>query len=106
IAESSADSGWILEAEHDCGATSHYLGEYDTALRHLKHVEELYEPALHHRHAWLYGKDPFAIALVHPAMALTLTGRVATGLAVAQRAVGHAVRWPHPFSHLWTLIGV
>lgn len=106
VADASGDAGLMLEAEHDCGTTSLYLGQFERALHHLERVQTLYDPNTHHGHAWLYGKDPMPVALVHRAMILVCIGRVDSALDAAREAVAHTERWPHPFTYLWALIGL
>ena len=94
-----------LEAEVDRGTTSYYLGHTARALEHLERAIAIYDPALHHAHAFMYGKDPGAVALVHASGALWLLGRAEDGLAAAKRARALAGTWAHPFSAIWAAIG-
>jgi class 3 adenylate cyclase/predicted ATPase len=94
-----------LEAELDRGTTSYYLGRTAESREHLAHAIELYDPAQHFPHAFVFGKDPGAVALVHMAGVEWLIGRADDALATANRGRALATTWNHPFSELWAAIG-
>ena len=58
-----------------------YVGRLEEALEHLDRVAALYDPAQHRHHAFVFGKDPFAITRVQAAIALFALGRPDTALA-------------------------
>jgi class 3 adenylate cyclase/predicted ATPase len=102
VAHSTGDRALLLEAEHDCGATAVYLGRFEEALGHLERCIRLYDPAQHYHHVFVYGKDAFAVAHVHLAMAHWCLGRPDTALTCAQRALDHTLQWQHPFTQAWS----
>jgi class 3 adenylate cyclase/predicted ATPase len=94
-----------LEAELDRGTTSYYLGRTAESREHLERAIAIYDPAQHFPHAFAFGKDPGAVALVHLGGAEWLLGRSDDALATANRGRQLATTWNHPFSELWTGIG-
>ena len=105
LAESTGDDGLVLEAEVELGNILVYMGRLDEALEHLDRVAALYDPAQHRHHAFVFGKDPFAITRVHAAMALYCLGREEEASAQIAAGLAHLGRHPHPFSDGWTLLG-
>ena len=79
LAESTGDDGLVLEAEVELGNILMYIGRLEEALEHLDRVAALYDPALHRHHAFVFGKDPYAITRVQAAMALFSLGRPGGG---------------------------
>lgn len=94
-----------LEAEVDLGNTLLYLGRPRETLVHLTRVDELYDPQLHHLHAFIYGRDPRAIALLHRALALWTLGRPDAALQCIAEAETLLDEWPHPFTEAWVHTG-
>jgi class 3 adenylate cyclase len=94
-----------VEAELDVGTTSYYLGRTAESLAHLDRSLAIYDPAVHHVHAFMYGKDPGAVAHVHRSGALWLLGRPRDGMAAANAGRALSETWSHPFSAIWTGVG-
>ena len=94
-----------LEAELDRGTTSYYMGRTAESLEHLERAVAIYDPAQHFPHAFIFGKDPGAVALVHLGGVEWLRGRSDDALATANRGRALAGTWNHPFSELWAAIG-
>ncbi len=105
LAEQTGDAGLRLEGHHDRGTTAFYLGHLDDALDQLDRCVALYVPEEHYGHAFAFGKDPAAVAMVHQALAHALQGRPRRSLEVAEAAITHTRQWVHPFSHIWALCG-
>ncbi len=68
-------------------------------------MAELYDPAQHRHHAFVFGKDPFAITRVQAAIALFALGRPDAALASIAEGIAHLERFPHPFSEGWVRLG-
>ena len=98
------DRELILESELDRGVTPVYLGRFEESLPHLDRVNELYDPAIHHHHVFLYGKDPGAVAHIHKTLALWNLGYPERAARAANDAKALTERWIHPFTDLWSSI--
>jgi len=105
LATSTGDDGLELEAEVELGNILMYVGRLEEALEHLDRVAELYDPARHRHHAFVFGKDPFAITQVQAAMALFALGRPDTAMERIAAGTAHLERFPHPFSEGWVRLG-
>jgi class 3 adenylate cyclase/tetratricopeptide (TPR) repeat protein len=105
LAISTGDPGLELEAEVELGNILMYVGRLEEALAHLDRVAELYDPARHRHHAFVFGKDPFAITRVQAALALFALGRPDTAQASIEQGLAHLERFPHPFSEGWVRLG-
>lgn len=105
LARGTGDPGLELEAEVELGNILVYVGRLEEALEHLDRVTELYDPARHRHHAFVFGKDPFAITRVQAALALFALGRADEALAEIETGAAHLERFPHPFSEGWVRLG-
>jgi tetratricopeptide (TPR) repeat protein len=105
LAVSTGDAGLELEAEVELGNIIMYVGRLEAAIEHLDRVAALYDPARHRHHAFVFGKDPFAITRVQAAMALFALGRPDTAMAYIAEGTAHLARYPHPFSEGWVRLG-
>src|SRR5205823_13641076 len=70
----------------------------------LTKVAEFYDPARHHHHTLMFGRDPGAIALAHLALGSVCTGELDRALAEMHTALELVTRWPHPFSEAWVRV--
>jgi predicted ATPase len=82
-----------------------YVGRLEESLEHLDRVAALYDPALHRHHAFVFGKDPYAITRVQAAMALFSLGRPEEASARIADGIAHLEHFPHPFSEGWVRLG-
>ena len=105
LAASTGDPGLELEAEVELGNILMYVGRLEESLEHLDRVAALYDPARHRHHAFVFGKDPFAITRVQAALALFALGRADTAMAYIGDGIEHLERYPHPFSEGWVRLG-
>jgi tetratricopeptide (TPR) repeat protein len=105
LAVSTGDAGLELEAEVELGNILMYVGRLDEALAHLDRVAALYDPVSHRHHAFVFGKDPFAITQVQAAIALFALGRPDEALRRIADGTAHLERHPHPFSEGWVRLG-
>ena len=106
VAQRIGDPELILEAELDRGTTSYYLGHFKECLPHLERVGSLYDPSIHHDHVFTYGKDPGVVALIHKSHALWGLGYPDQANQAANAAKALTERWIHPFSDVWSRIGL
>ena len=105
LATSTGDAGLELEAEVELGNILMYVGRLEEALEHLDRVAELYDPERHRHHAFVFGKDPFAITQVQAALALFALGRPDAAMERIAAGAAHLERFPHPFSEGWVRLG-
>ena len=105
LAASTGDPGLELEAEVELGNILMYVGRLEESLEHLDRVAALYDPARHRHHAFVFGKDPFAITQVQAAIALFALGRPDEATKRIGDGIAHLERYPHPFSEGWVRLG-
>jgi predicted ATPase len=101
LARAQGNADFELEAEVDLGNTLFYAGRAAEAREHLERADELYIPELHHQHAFLYGREPGAVARLHRALALWILGRPDAALDWLRSAETLLHEWPHPFTEAW-----
>lgn len=96
----------LLEAHVDAGNARFYTGDLPGGDEHLGKVLELYKPAEHHHHVYMFGKDPAAVAEVHLAISRWFQGFPDQALEISLNSVARTEEWLHPFSHVWALLGL
>lgn len=106
LAESTGDSGLILEAAHNVGASAVYRGDMRGAVAPFSRTLALFEPSRHGAHLFMFGKDPRATALVHLSMVHAQLGDLGQAERTAREAVSVAESVHHPFSLCWSLVGL
>ncbi|HTK54542.1 MAG TPA: adenylate/guanylate cyclase domain-containing protein [Gemmatimonadaceae bacterium] len=106
IAERSGDPELILEAAHDRGTCSLYMGKFDEASRFLGQAAEIFDPARHAHHAFLYSKLAGPSAMAHQLLIHAVRGDREGAKAVAERSLADAEAGNHAFSRLWVLTGL
>ena len=106
FAERIGDPELILEAEQDRASVAVYTGRFEAALTSVRRMATIYVPERHHAHVHFYGKDPMASALAQGSLALACLGQLDAALAQSRRAVALMEQWPHPFSLVWTQLGL
>ena len=105
IANNSGDIELLLESSLDYGAVLIYTGKLSESLTYFALVLDLYRPELHHNHAFLYGRDPGAVSLLHEALAFWYLGYPDHSLVTLERGLNLTNEWKHPFSRAWVLMG-
>lgn len=105
LARAEGNVDFELEAELDLGNTLFYLGRPVEAQAHLARAAELYVPARHHEHAFLYGREPGAVGRLHQALALWSLGEPDAALEHLRSARALLEDRPHPFTEAWIQIG-
>ncbi len=99
LARQQQDPVLLLEAHHACWSTALSRGELKVAQAHAEQGLALYDPQLHHSHAWLYsGHDPGVCARVWGALVSWLQGYPAQALQSAHTALTLAHELGHPFT--------
>ncbi|MGA7869409.1 MAG: hypothetical protein WCA22_00785, partial [Candidatus Binatus sp.] len=86
------------EAHLARGNSLFVLGELIPALDHFERAVTIYDPRMHHSHAFLYGLDPGVFCLVRIGWGLTLRGYPDRGLRKAGEAIALAQQQAHHFS--------
>ena len=92
-----------LQANLAVGMTLSFLGEFADAREHLEHAVSLYDPARYHRPAYSYLEDPTVAALAHLAHVLWRMGYPDQALSTAEKAIGLAREFDHPYSIAYAL---
>lgn len=105
VADASGDDELLLEAAHDRGTSAFYLGRLDEAMPALERALELYDPAAHAHHAFLYSKLPGPTALVHLAMAHVVRGEIARARSACDALDELVARGDHAFTRVWAQTG-
>jgi class 3 adenylate cyclase/predicted ATPase len=103
LGENYNQSSMLVEGRWTIGNTLFWLGEFDKSRENLEKAIELYDPAEHHKNAYIFGQDPLVGAhcylsytewyLGYPDKALNRTNEI---LEVARNL-------NHPFSIGWAL---
>ena len=105
LARAGGNVDFELEAEVDLGNTLFYVGLPAESRLHLARADELHVPARHHQHAFLYGREPGAVARLHRALALWSLGEPDAALECLRSAEALLSAWPHPFTECWIQTG-
>jgi predicted ATPase/class 3 adenylate cyclase len=92
-----------LQANLAVGMTLSFLGEFADAREHLEHAVSLYDPAKYHRPTYSYLEDPTVAALTHLAHVLWRMGYPDQALSTAEKAIGLAREFDHPYSIAYAL---
>jgi class 3 adenylate cyclase/predicted ATPase len=105
LARAQGNRDFELEAEVDLGNILFYTARPAEARDHLARADELHVPAIHHQHAFLYGREPGAVARLHRALALWTLGEPDAALDCLRSAEALLHEWPHPFTEAWIQTG-
>ena len=103
LAQNAQDSGLLLEAQWAWGTTSFWFGELAIARERLVNSLSLYDPQLHHSHAFQYGTDPGVSARSYNALTLWHLGYPDQALSESQRVLTLAHEVGHPLSQVYAL---
>ena len=96
-AETSKDSGFLIEAERAACATRFWMGDLAECRAHGDRVMALYHD-VHHRHlADLTVTDPKTVAGYYASLGTWLQGFPDLAVQVAAASIGHSRRRQHPF---------
>jgi predicted ATPase len=99
LAESVQDSGLLVEAHLVQGNSLLLFGKLLPALEHFGRAISLYDPQIHHVHAFVYGLDPGVFCLGRTAWLLELLGHPDQ----ASKRIGEALALAHKQSHAYSL---
>ena len=100
LAEKVQDSGFLVEAHLALGNSLLFFGNFVPALQHFDQALSLYDPRVHHVHAFTYGLDPGVLCLVRSAWLLEFLGYSDQ----ASKKMGEALALAHKQSHAFTLV--
>jgi predicted ATPase len=101
ISKEAQDRDLLLEAHLTVGHNNMVLGKFNSALKHHKQGIALYDPHLHHSHAFQFGQDPGIVCLVYAALDLCYLGFLDQALKKIQDAFNLAHELSHPHSQVY-----
>jgi predicted ATPase len=103
LAQSQQEPALLLEAHRALGITAFYFGEFAPARAHFEQGIAIYDPQLHHSHAFLYGLDPGVVFHMFAAWALWMLGYPDQAMQRIHDALTLAGELSHPLSLAQTL---
>jgi predicted ATPase len=98
LGEEAKETGLILQGHLSLGLTNFYLGEFETALKHMEHGIRLYDKKEHHTMAYTYGENPGVVCLSYSALTLWMLGHFEKAVQRDQETLMLADEISHPFS--------
>lgn len=101
LGEQTEDDGVLVEAHWTLGDALYWMGDLETADRHLRAAAGLYDPERHRTHAFRFGQDPGVATHCYHAATLWTRGQTREALASLQRATALADQLNHPFTTAW-----
>jgi class 3 adenylate cyclase/predicted ATPase len=104
LARSAEDPALTLEVENMLGATLYFQGEPGEAQEHLGVAFSLYDPEIHHAHAFEYGQDPGAFSLANGALAEAMLGFDDESVRSSDNAIQLARRLNHSYTLVFALV--
>jgi predicted ATPase len=104
LARGAGDPSLTLEAENMLGATLYFRGEQGEAQRHLRAALSLYDPEIHHAHAFEYGQDPGVFSLASSALVEAVLGLDDESVRSSDQAIALARRLNHSYSLVFALV--
>jgi len=96
LAQSSKDTGLIVEAHHAMGVTCCIAGEFAKALEHLELAISNYDPVKHEHLRFVFGQDPAVACMFHAGWALWFLGYPDRALKRNAESIALARRLKHP----------
>lgn len=96
LAQTTGDSGLLVEAHHALGVSCCTAGEFARALEHLDQAIGIYNPVDHDALKFVYGQDPAVACLFHAAWALWFLGYPDQSLKRDNESIALARRLKHP----------
>jgi class 3 adenylate cyclase/predicted ATPase len=97
------DTEMLIEGHWMLGDTLFWLADFNTAQHELEQTIELYNPELHHTHAYIYGQDPCVAAHCYLSCTHWYLGNLDKAYAENAVAIQLANSLRHPFSIGWSL---
>jgi predicted ATPase len=104
LARSAGDPALTVEAENMLGATLYFHGELGEARKHHTAALSLYDPEIHHAHAFEYGQDPGVLSLANQALVEAVLGLDSESVRSSDQAIALARRLNHSFSLVFALV--
>jgi predicted ATPase len=96
LAQTTGDSGLLVEAHHAVGVSHCIAGEFARGLEHLEQAIGIYNPVDHDALKFVYGQDPAVACLTHAAWALWFLGYPDQSLKRDNESIALARRLKHP----------
>lgn len=103
MGEATGDAGMMLEASWTLGNAQFWMGDLESAQRNLERAVALYDPAVHHIHAYYYGQDPGVAARCYLVYTLLQRGEIEEMKRVEREMLALAESLHHPFTTGWSL---
>ena len=104
LARSAEDPALTLEVENMLGATLYFQGRPGEAQEHLGVAFSLYDPEIHHAHAFEYGQDPGTFSLANGALVEAMLGFDDESVRSSDTAIQLARRLNHSYSLVFALV--
>jgi predicted ATPase/class 3 adenylate cyclase len=100
LAEEARDPALLMEAHHALGVTLLALGQFSSALEHLKQAITIYDQNDYSSLAHVYGQDSGVVCRSHAAWALWFLGHPDQARTLNEQAVtlARGLSHPHPYS--------
>ena len=101
LGSEARDTAMLVEAYWTLGNSEFWLGNFQSALIELNRAIDIYDPAGHHIHAYIYGQDPGIAARCYREYTYWFLGYPEKALAERKATVALAESLRHPFSIGW-----
>lgn len=98
IAIAQQDRGLELESHFTLGLDLFWLGEFANSREHFEQGIALYEPQLHHSHAFITGQDVGVASLAVNSWNVWLLGFPEAAMQYSEKAIALAKQLSHPYS--------
>ncbi len=105
VARASGSNDLMVEALHDRGTSSLYMGRFTEAVDHLTRTLDAYDSDLHAHHKLIYNKLAGPTAAVHLMMARAVQGRGDETRRLYQEALRLTELGDHAFTRTWVQTG-
>lgn len=105
VARASASDDLMVEALHDRGTSSLYMGRFAEAVDHLTRTLDAYDSDRHAHHKLIYNKLAGPTAAVHLMMARAVQGRGDETRRLYDEALRLADLGDHAFTRTWVRTG-
>ncbi len=96
LAQSSKDTGLLVEAYHALGVTCCIAGEFAKAIEHLEQAISHYDPIKHEHLRFVFGQDPAVACMFHAGWALWFLGYPDKAIKRNDESITLARRLNHP----------
>lgn len=101
--QGAPDADLAVEAYRAMGATSYYLGRFESADAHLRRALSVHDPVRHADHGFRFGGDPGVVCRLYLSLTCCFRGRADEAVGLADEALATARTVRHPFSEAYAL---